>query len=837
MTEPLQVGQFAIVDGEPVDRGPNAGIFHGKGPTDDRAELLILAEGTTPAGDAFAGHVVSALGQAWNTLDMSLTGSLTRLFEEAERNLQEWNRKSIAQHRVSLGLTCFGRRGGQAVIAQAGPSVVFHVHHGQVTAYFSDEEHGRPIGSGPVVPQLTRIDFVAGDRLLMVSTVALRLIDDEILHGILRLPNEQVLPELYHRISEVREDLRQFTVMLVNGPQPKPGKQQRRQDDEFVIDATTSVALPEPESAGTGLAQAGDGPNYQPSLFIDDQAEDAVLLARQQLQEVVPRPQMGGAVPALVTEIPAPLARVSGESPLTRIAAERRARAAIAQAQVVQAQVAAGRAAWRSSPKPAATTSVAVAGGGSQTVDSLGSGQSQRRRHERKDSFSRGLVRDDQPPAPPDVSFDEVPLVDELAAESRARQSIVLPSSETIAGEAVSTLNSGGSLVRVRGDMGGRWKGNGNIGGRRTTVAPQLPPTWLVIVVGLGILLTLVGVVTVPRMLDQQSSERYTSLIDGANQRITNARVQQDPGEKRKALTEANAMLLEAQAMSEAGPEAGDLLKQVKGALDVMDAVKAPAAVEVIGSLEQFGDKPVNVARLTVSDDTAYILDTTAGQVISMALQGGERKVIYTEDKDARRTRPIASAWLDGGNGGLLIVDATNQLWAFSPAGGLRQVSLNIPANLKVTDIATSGRDLYVLDASASAIYRLSQVDGAFGGTAVKVLETPDLAAARRLMVDGDIVTADANGTLHRFAGQLALTLSEGGIDKRLVAAESPQSLQKNGDLFVLDAANDRITVFRRDGAFDRQYKHKDFHASAAFATRNGTGYLFSDGKLRKVTF
>ena len=119
MTEPLQVGQFAIVDHEPVDRGPNAGIFHGKGPVDDRAELYIVAEGTTPAGEAFAGHIVSAVGHAWSTLDMSLTGALRRIFFEAQRNLGEWNQKSIAQHRVSIGLSCFARHGNQAIIAQA----------------------------------------------------------------------------------------------------------------------------------------------------------------------------------------------------------------------------------------------------------------------------------------------------------------------------------------------------------------------------------------------------------------------------------------------------------------------------------------------------------------------------------------------------------------------------------------------------------------------------------------------------------------------------------------------------------------------------------------------
>ena len=63
------------------------------------------------------------------------------------------------------------------------------------------------------------------------------------------------------------------------------------------------------------------------------------------------------------------------------------------------------------------------------------------------------------------------------------------------------------------------------------------------------------------------------------------------------------------------------------------------------------------------------------------------------------------------------------------------------------------------------------------------------------------------------------------------------QSLTKNGDLAVLDAANERIVVFRRDGVFDRQYKHKDFHAASAFTIKDGTAYLFSDGKLRRVTW
>jgi hypothetical protein len=820
LTEPLQVGQFAIVDGEPVDRGPNAGNFRGKGPTDDRAELFVLAEGTTPAGEAFAGHLVSALGQTWNTLDMSLTGALARLFDDAERNLGEWNRKSIAQHRVSIGLTAFGRRGPQSVIAQAGPSAVFHLHAGKVQSYFTDAEHGRPIGSGPVVPQFTRIDYAPGDRILLISTVALSHLDDEIIAGIVALPGEQILPDLFHRLETVRH----LTAMLVTCMESRPKPPAAGHDDNLVIDATSSSLLIPGPSTPSSEALKPPASTFQPSLFIDDQAEDVVLVARRRLEEVTPRPQIAPLVPAVVTEMPAPLARVSGESPLMRIAAERRARAALSQAAVASAAIATSRMPRRST------------GSNSEPVAAL-SGQPPRRRHDRRDSFSRGLVREDGPPPAPHVSAADAPLVDELASEHRARNTSTAITAETIAGDANSTLNSGGSLIRVRGSMGGRWKGGGSLS-RRSTVNAQLPPTWIVIVVGLGILLTLVGVLTVPGMLDRQSSQRYANLMNGATQRLTTSRVQPDPAQKRIALTEAQAMLLEAQGLSEAGPDAADMLKQVKSAIEVMDAIRAPTSVDVIGSLDQFGDRPVNVARLTVTDDTAYVLDSASSQVIAVTLAAGDKKVVYAEDKDAKHGRPLATAFLESGDGGsaLLVIDASNQLWALG-TGGPRSVTLNLPSNAKVTDIAVNGRDLYVLDASNSVVYKSSQVDGGFGGPAARALETPDLAAARRLMVDGDIVTSDANGALHRFAGQLALTLSQGGIDHRLVAAELPQTLSKDGDLFVLDAPNERITVFRRDGVFDRQYRHKDFRNSSAFAVRKGVGYLFSDGKLRRVAF
>jgi hypothetical protein len=67
-----------------------------------------------------------------------------------------------------------------------------------------------------------------------------------------------------------------------------------------------------------------------------------------------------------------------------------------------------------------------------------------------------------------------------------------------------------------------------------------------------------------------------------------------------------------------------------------------------------------------------------------------------------------------------------------------------------------------------------------------------------------------------------------------LVAPETAQSANKN-EISILDAANDRIVVLRRDGAFDRQYRHKDFAGASAFVLRNGEAYVFSGSQLRRV--
>lgn len=823
MTEPLQVGQFAIVDGEPVDRGPNAGVFHGKGPADDRAELFILAEGTTPAGEAFAGHVISALGQSFASLDMSLTGSLRRLFVEAEHALEDWNRKSIAQHRVALGMSAFGRRGGQAVLAQAGPSAAYHLHGGEVTPYFAEFQHASALGTAPAQPQLTKLDFADDDRLLLISSPVLQQVDEELIAGILKLPAEQVLPDLYRRVQEMR----QVTVILVTGPAKRPQRTvpDEPEPDEFVIDATAGMP-------------ARDEPTYQPSLFIDDEADNVVNDARAQLLEVTPRRQIDVVVPTLITEAPAPLLRVAGESSasLTRMAAEGAARAARSRAAVATITAesqAARRPAWHAVDTTSSTPATAIGGTNAEANGTPGGP-----RQKKAQSFSRGLVANNAPVTRPELLAEDLPLVDTMATAARSRNSTIKPVAETLANESGAAMAGGAPLIRPRQNMGGRWKG-GNAFGGRTALGGQLPPTWMVSLGALVVLLLIAGIVTVPRMLSEDNHQRVQSLLDGAQERIASSAGQVDVGQKRQLLSEAQAMLLEARDLG-GSAQADQLISQVSSALVVIDNVKAPQSVETVASLEQFGTKPLAVSRMGLSADSAYLLDVNAAQVVRVPLTGGEPASVFSENKDLKQAKPVAIAQLDQSDQGgpvLLIADMSNRLWAYSQARGVEALAFAAPANLTISDIAVYGRDLYVLDAGQSTVYRFQQNADGFPNPPQKALVSSDLSGARRLMVDTEFVTADANGTLHRFInGQVALTLSEAGIDKRLVAPETAQPMSKT-ELALLDAANDRIIVLTRDGTFDRQYRSKEFTGASAFAMRDGQAFMYSGGQLRRIVF
>ena len=72
------------------------------------------------------------------------------------------------------------------------------------------------------------------------------------------------------------------------------------------------------------------------------------------------------------------------------------------------------------------------------------------------------------------------------------------------------------------------------------------------------------------------------------------------------------------------------------------------------------------------------------------------------------------------------------------------------PGNLTISDITVSGRDLYVLDASQSTIFRFVQT-AEDSEHADKAAQSADLAGGRRLLVDSEFITLTATGRFTAF--------------------------------------------------------------------------------------
>ena len=778
LNEPLQIGQFAIVAHAPQERGATIGIADGNGAGAERSELFVLAEGTTPAANEFAGHLVSQAERSWKTLNLSLTGALIAIFGEAQRSLMEWNTRSISQHRVGLGLGCLARQGDRIVLALRGPASILHASGETVTLHEPDDEHAEAMnGLEPGQPQLTSLTLTPGDRVLLVTTNVTETLSEKELGGILARSLPEILPNLYRRITHLRD----AAVLLVGVPEggeqilPPPGPPAAGASDEGPIIG--------------GEAPASDAPGgFQRSLFVQSSPEATALeLARKRLAEADSRSRVAAELPEDL-----PLARARELPPLRRAVGD-----------------------GGEPPRLPAATGRGATGG----------------------SFFREVAHVRQPP-PPSVASHHTSAapVSQLAADRRMQlaASASVPSSGRMATQGPARE----AVVRVRSSMGaGRRSG----GRRATTTGGFSPPSWLIVVVGTVLLAGIASWATLPSVFESDDATRLSQLIDEAEREIATASAVDRAAVRREALTRARGILLEAMSL-DGGRSAGEqLLQQVDREITALNAIVAPAAVRPIADLRGFGEAPIAARQLVIGGSYAYVLDSAGAQVISINLSTGKKASVFATGEEtplAPATITYADASRPGG-AALLIADEGGTLWAWSATGWVTEVEFARPEGLTITDLYFTAGALYVLDAPNAAIFRFAATLSGFSLEPYVVRQAPELANARHLMVEdgGDILTAGEDGTVRRIGRELTLVLGQSGIDRPLAAGATPYPHGLAGEVAILDASADRIVILGRDGTFLRQYRHEDLENLTAFSMRDGYGYVISGEQLRRITF
>ena len=100
----IWVGRYSMVAGEVREHGPWL-VDQLRDRDDGGVRLLVLAEPVDDRSAEFCGEVAEAVAALFSREALSVTGGLLRALRQAHYNLAEWNRRSLREHQVAVGLT------------------------------------------------------------------------------------------------------------------------------------------------------------------------------------------------------------------------------------------------------------------------------------------------------------------------------------------------------------------------------------------------------------------------------------------------------------------------------------------------------------------------------------------------------------------------------------------------------------------------------------------------------------------------------------------------------------------------------------------------------------
>ncbi len=192
------VGRYAMVSGQVREHGPWL-VDRVRRGEDQELRVVVLAEPTDARSMEFCHEVAEAVAVLFARESLSITGGLLRALRQAHANLAEWNRRSLREHRVAVGVTCaVVRDGTEVLLAQVGPGVAYVRQGDKVTRYHtSNLPAATPLGApDPIDPLFTSLTLVDGEVLLLTEN-AEAAVGRHTIEAALRSGPEQALAQLF----------------------------------------------------------------------------------------------------------------------------------------------------------------------------------------------------------------------------------------------------------------------------------------------------------------------------------------------------------------------------------------------------------------------------------------------------------------------------------------------------------------------------------------------------------------------------------------------------------------------------------------------------------------
>jgi hypothetical protein len=199
----IWVGRYAIVDGAVREHGP-AFVDRIRTREDETVRLLVLAEPADTRSAEFCPEVADAVAELFARESLSVTGGLLRALRQAHSNLAEWNRRSLREHAVSVGLTCVAIREGEVTVAQVGPGAAYTWGPEGFQRFVASEGDGAaPIG-GPeaIAPQFHQLR-IDGRLLLLLTSGVERVVGQSAIATAMAAGPERALADLFMRTRSI----------------------------------------------------------------------------------------------------------------------------------------------------------------------------------------------------------------------------------------------------------------------------------------------------------------------------------------------------------------------------------------------------------------------------------------------------------------------------------------------------------------------------------------------------------------------------------------------------------------------------------------------------------
>ncbi|MCH2657879.1 MAG: hypothetical protein MKZ81_02600 [Dehalococcoidia bacterium] len=201
----IWINHYSVVDSQAVENGP--WIIDQKNQRNGIEErLLILVEPVSDDSTSVCNEIAQAVATLFFREKLSVTGALLRSLRQADHNLKEWNKRSLREHHVSVGLTCIVITDQEVVIAQVGPSL----------GYIISDEQANPLrtknypaviplgGEGIIQPLFSKLSLDEEYILFFSSFLENELSEEELAFCLNSSPS-QCLGELYSRTRDVKD--------------------------------------------------------------------------------------------------------------------------------------------------------------------------------------------------------------------------------------------------------------------------------------------------------------------------------------------------------------------------------------------------------------------------------------------------------------------------------------------------------------------------------------------------------------------------------------------------------------------------------------------------------